>query len=51
MVQAEETVFLLSVNPVWDIEESVEAESCDGVRGDVLYDSDFVQQYDLRDES
>jgi len=48
---AEETVFLPSVNPVKNVEESVKSKGCDVVRGDILNNSDFVQHDDLRDES
>lgn len=47
---AEETVFLPSVDPVEDVEESVESKGSYVVRGDILNDSDFVQHHDLWDE-
>lgn len=47
---AVEVVNVEPVDPVQDVEEPVEAQSGHVVRGDVLYQSDFVQHYDLRDK-
>ncbi len=47
---AVEVVEVVSVYPVQNVEESVEAERCHVVRGYVLYQPDFVQHHYLRDE-
>ena len=47
---AEESVDLIPVNPVKDVEEPVQAQGRDIMRGDVLDDPNFVQHPDLRDE-
>ena len=47
---AVEIVKVVSVDPVKDVEEAVEAESSDVVRGDVFDEADLVEHHYLRDE-
>ena len=47
---AVEIVDIVAVDPVQDIEETIETEGRHVMRGYVLYHADFVQHYDLRDE-
>ena len=47
---AVEAINLPSVDPVEDVEESVEAEGCHVMRCDVLHNSNLIEHPDLRDE-
>lgn len=47
---AVEAIYFVSVHPVQNVEESIESQSCNIVRGNVFNDSHFVQHYDLRNE-
>ena len=47
---AVEVVKVVSVDPVENVEESVESQRCHIMRGYVLYEPDLVQHHDLRDE-
>lgn len=47
---AVEIVKVVSVDPVKDVEEAVEAECGNVVRGDVFDEADLVEHHYLRDE-
>ena len=47
---AVEIIVVISIDPVENVEESVESQSCNVMRGNVLNESDLVEHHNLRDK-